>query len=260
MKNLSAYRWLPRPLTTRLVPALAGLALLATAAPALAQTPTFAPVVPYSTGANSVPESIAVADVNGDGKPDALLANADSNTLGVLLNTTVFAAPTLTSLSPTSGPVGTRVTLTGTSLSGATGVRFNGTAAATFSVSNATTATATVPAGATTGPVTITNGGGTSNGQNFIVVTTTGTAPAVAATQVALYPNPVRGSFAVQLPYVGSATPVQAQLVNALGQVVWQLQAIGGSLAVPTAGLAAGVYMLRLQAGAAAWAKRVVVE
>jgi len=31
MRNLSAYRWLSRPLTARLVPALAGLALLATA-------------------------------------------------------------------------------------------------------------------------------------------------------------------------------------------------------------------------------------
>jgi len=41
-------------------------------------------------------------------------------------------------LSPTSGLVGTRVTLTGTNLSGATGGRFNGTAATTFSVRTAT--------------------------------------------------------------------------------------------------------------------------
>ena len=55
--------------------------------------------------------------------------------------------------------MGTRVTLTGTNLSGATGGRFNGTAATTFRVRTATTATATVPLGTTTGNVTITTGG-----------------------------------------------------------------------------------------------------
>ena len=79
-------------------------------------------------------------------------------------------APTLTSLSPTSGPAGTSVTLTGTNFTGATGVSFNGTAASTFGVTNATTATATVPAGATSGSVTITTPGGTSNGLAFTVI------------------------------------------------------------------------------------------
>ncbi len=85
--------------------------------------------------------------------------------------TTAAAAPTLTSLNPTSGAVGTSVTLTGTGFTGATGVSFNGTAATTFSVANATTATATVPTGATTGNVTITTPGGTSNGVAFTVTT-----------------------------------------------------------------------------------------
>lgn len=38
-----------------------------------------------STGANSAPYSVAVADVNGDGKLDAVVANSFSSTLGVLL-------------------------------------------------------------------------------------------------------------------------------------------------------------------------------
>ena len=91
MRNLSAYRWRPRPLTTRLVPALAGLALLATAASAQVQTATFAVVVNTSTGTGSKPCSVAVVDVNGDGKSDALLTNSFSSNLAVLLNTTVFA-------------------------------------------------------------------------------------------------------------------------------------------------------------------------
>ena len=80
--------------------------------------------------------------------------------------------------------MGTRVTLTGTNLSGATGGPFNDTAATTFNVRTATTATATVPPGTTTGNVTITTPGGTSNGPVFaltdpdLVASTTTTIPA----------------------------------------------------------------------------------
>src|SRR5262249_8465908 len=54
---------------------------------------------------------------------------------------------------PTFGPVGTSVTITG--FTGATAVSFNGVAA-TFTVSPSGTITTTVPAGATTGRITVT--------------------------------------------------------------------------------------------------------
>jgi uncharacterized protein YjbI with pentapeptide repeats len=62
------------------------------------------------------------------------------------------AAPTITSFAPSSGAVGTSVTLTGTNFTGATAVTFNG-ASAVFTVNSGTQITATVPAGATTGPI-----------------------------------------------------------------------------------------------------------
>ncbi|QKG53179.1 beta strand repeat-containing protein [Hymenobacter sp. BRD67] len=105
-----------------------------------------------------------------------------SNGVGFIGQVSVLP-PTLTSLNPTSGPIGTSVTLTGTNFTGATGVSFNGTAATTFSVTNVTTATATVPAGATTGNVTITTGGGTSNGVTF-TVNTPATVTTAAATSI----------------------------------------------------------------------------
>jgi len=46
----------------------------------------FAPVSAYPIGANSYPQGIAVADVNGDGRPDLVTANNNnSGTVGVLL-------------------------------------------------------------------------------------------------------------------------------------------------------------------------------
>jgi Big-like domain-containing protein/VCBS repeat protein/FG-GAP repeat protein len=45
---------------------------------------TFQPAATYDSGGGNT-ESVAVADVNGDGKPDLLVANEGSNTVGVLL-------------------------------------------------------------------------------------------------------------------------------------------------------------------------------
>ena len=59
---------------------------------------------------------------------------------------------------PTFGQVGTGVTITGTAFTGATAVSFNGVAA-TFTEGPPGTITTTVPAGATTGPITVTTPG-----------------------------------------------------------------------------------------------------
>ncbi len=68
-------------------------------------------------------------------------------------------APIITKFSPTRGKVGKKVTITGRNFVGTTAVAFNGRSA-TFTVKSTSTLIATVPAGATTGPVTVTNAGG----------------------------------------------------------------------------------------------------
>jgi uncharacterized protein (DUF2141 family) len=108
-----------------------------------------------------------LTDVDGDGLLDLLVGNPDGSVTRYE-QALPPPVPTLTSLSPTSGPVSTSVTLTGTNFTGATGVRFNGTLTA-VTVTSATTATASVPAGATTGSVTLTTPGGPSNGLLFTV-------------------------------------------------------------------------------------------
>lgn len=95
---------------------------------------------------------------------------------GVATNSVSFAvttsAPSIATLNPTSGAIGTSVTITGTnfgSTQGTSTVKFNGTIATPTSWST-TSIVAPVPTGATTGSVIVTVGGAASNGVSFTVV------------------------------------------------------------------------------------------
>jgi RHS repeat-associated protein len=83
------------------------------------------------------------------------------------------AAPSITSLSPTSGAVGASVTITGRNFGspqGSSTVKFNSTTATTITSWSTTSIVAVVPTGATTGNVVVTVGGTASNGVSFTVV------------------------------------------------------------------------------------------
>ncbi|MCG3120188.1 MAG: hypothetical protein ALAOOOJD_02813 [bacterium] len=90
-------------------------------------------------------------------------------------------APLISAFSPASGNVGATVTITGNNFTGATNVAFNGTAAG-FTVNSNTQITATVPAGATTGKISVTKSSQTAYSANNFTVTT-------PATQYALTMN-----------------------------------------------------------------------
>src|SRR5579863_9177510 len=90
---------------------------------------------------------------------------------GLVLPTAAAAAPTITSLSITSGIVGAQVTITGTGFGSAQGsstVQFNGMTA-TASTWTDTSITVAVPSGATSGNVIVNVGGVNSNGESFTV-------------------------------------------------------------------------------------------
>ena len=85
--------------------------------------------------------------------------------------------------------------------------------------------------------------------------------PALAAATVLVYPNPTHGTCTVLVPAGAGTTPVQAELLNALGQPVRRQVAVSGvPFTMETAVLAPGVYTLRLQAGNATLARRLVVQ
>ncbi len=78
--------------------------------------------------------------------------------------------PKIVGFAPAKGMVGQKVTILGSNLVGTTGVTFNGTSAA-YKVQSSVIVTATVPNGATSGRITITNAGGaTTSIQSFTVV------------------------------------------------------------------------------------------
>ena len=80
------------------------------------------------------------------------------------------AAPKVSSFTPTSGVVGTKVTVKGTNFASVKYVKFAGVVS-TFKVASTTKLTATVPAGAKTGKITVTTTGGTATSvANFSVL------------------------------------------------------------------------------------------
>ena len=128
------------------------------------------------------------------------------------------AAPTIGSFSPASGSVGTSVTIHGNNFSGpdVTSVTFDG-ASATFTIDNPQKLTATVPAGATTGPIAVVSPDGTATSSTNFTVTTT-EAPTISSF------NPTSGPIGTSVRINGTnftgATAVSFDNVNALGFAV----------------------------------------
>lgn len=108
-------------------------------------------------------------------RPGTLSVSNSANNASIVIalsgTGTVAPAPNISTLSPTSGPVGTSVTISGTNFGvsqGLSTVTFNGTASTPTSWSNASIVVP-VPSGATSGNVVVTVGGVPSNGVTFTI-------------------------------------------------------------------------------------------
>ncbi|WP_299568102.1 FG-GAP-like repeat-containing protein [uncultured Pedobacter sp.] len=110
----------------------------------------------FATG--NFTQSVAIGDLDGDGKPDLAVANFSSNSVSILGNHSQYA-PIITSVSPLNAAVGTNLTLTGSNFNAtaSNNVVFFGATAAVATAVTANTITVKVPVGATYSMLTVLN-------------------------------------------------------------------------------------------------------
>jgi IPT/TIG domain len=108
------------------------------------------------SGVGTTQVTAAVPSGATTGKITVLTPNPDTPSASVFV-VGAAAAPTITSFTPASGPIGSTVAITGTNFGCTTAVKFNTTTVTSFTLNSATSITATVPTGATTGKISVTN-------------------------------------------------------------------------------------------------------
>ena len=153
--------------------ASAGYEISTTAGGTYAATLSFAPTT-GTLAATAVFVRLAATATAGPSNGTLTFGSAGATGVVIMLNGTVTApvlTPTITSFAPTTGPVGTTVTVTGTNFTGATAATVNGTAATGVSATSATSLTLTVPTGATSGVITVTTPAGIATSTGTFTVT-----------------------------------------------------------------------------------------
>jgi uncharacterized repeat protein (TIGR03803 family) len=126
--------------------------------------------VKFGTGSASftvVSDNYMTAAVPASGTTGYVTVTTPSGTL--TSSRTFKVLPVIIGFMPTSGPVGTKVTITGSGFIGATKVTFGGVKATSYTVDSGTQITATVPTGAMTGNIVVTTPGGIASKGIFTV-------------------------------------------------------------------------------------------
>ncbi|MGI4760329.1 MAG: IPT/TIG domain-containing protein [Janthinobacterium lividum] len=139
------------------------------------------------TSATQLTAQVPAAALATAGSYDVLVASPapGGGTSAAATFTVTTPAPTLVSFAPAQGLAGTRVTVTGTNLTGASALTLNGVSIGSFTVVNAATLTFVVPVGATSGLLAVTTPGGTaSSASSFTVLLPTPTIASLAPTTV----------------------------------------------------------------------------
>jgi hypothetical protein len=163
-------------------------------------------------------------------------------------------APLLTLAAPNAGPVGTTITLYGQGLAGATSIAFAGstnnvvTTGFTASSNGTQISNVVVPAGAQSGPITVTTAGGSSNGLvSYTVVSNS--APAWASVQG--WGTGSLVSWAA--PAAGGTVLVAGEFSGSIGLGTTTLTSAGGrDLFVAKYNPTTGTYLWAVRAGGAA--------
>jgi hypothetical protein len=156
------------------------------------------PTTPAAGARAPVPEQAADAPPATAAAPVVKAAAPPAATPETLPVRTPPPAPAITAFTPAGGPPGTIVQLSGRNLGGVSSIRFNGTSADFKSAGDGQLA-AKVPAGATSGPITVVTAGGAVTSEGTFTVT----APADAV------PTPAASAPAISGTNPGSGSPGQ---------------------------------------------------
>ena len=128
---------------------------------------SFGTGISFALGNSSM--NTVIVDMDGDGKPEICVFDYNDGTISILHNK-ILTPPTITSFSPTSGSIGTLVSISGTALTNPAAFTIGGKAAIVISNDGSTLVGMVMP-GATTGNISLTTGGGTVNSaSNFTVI------------------------------------------------------------------------------------------
>ncbi len=124
----------------------------------------------FDLATNSLPVNYNGTNFQANGSLGVLLIHMH-NSSGNRSDVVAFRKPTVSGFSPTSGTAGSNVTISGSNFGPGTTVKFFNNQTATINVITSNTLIATVPAGAVTGPIRVSNAAGTSTAAgNFTVL------------------------------------------------------------------------------------------
>ena len=112
--------------------------------------------------------SMAMGDLNADGKPEIVAVATSGNTIGIFTNDPLPAPPIVTALSKLVDSSGTSITITGLNFNAAPAndIVYFGATRASVTSATTTSMTVTVPVGATNAPVSVLNNANAREGSS----------------------------------------------------------------------------------------------
>lgn len=134
-------------------------ALTNTATSGVINTSSFGTKFDMTTG--TLPTGVAIADFDGDKKPEIFVANNTSGTISVYRNNLLLQQPVITTVTPATAIPGATVTITGYGFNStaANNTVYFGATKATVLSGSSTTLSVTLPTDATFEPITVFNSG-----------------------------------------------------------------------------------------------------